>query len=368
MNKPIVRPTHRIPPQSGGAKIGTPHMRKLFGILLAIVVITCTGNSAFAQAKVGTAGLQFLKVGVGARATSMGDAFTAVANDVSALYYNPGGLVQLRKPEAIFTLIEYPAGLKFVFVGGAMPVRGTPGVLGIQITSLFSDDMVETTPESPYGTGRTFTASDLAAGITYSHRLTDKFSVGGTLKMLSEQLADESATGWSADVGTFYTTGWKKINIGMVIQNFGPDMEFESSPFPLPISFKFGISMLAWETPLYDLLLAGEFVHPNDNIEFYHIGAEFTAMNMVSFRLGKRINALKRDSWEDYQQDQQLDPFVEFPLIDEDGGLTLDGVSAGLGLDLPEAGVTIDYAWAGIGTLGSAHRFTVGYKLAALIW
>ncbi len=368
MSKSAIRPTYQSDSIFGVVKIGARPMQRLIGVLLAFVLLACTSPMAFGQAKVGTAGLQFLKVGPGARATSMGDAFTAVANDVSALYYNPGGLIQLSKPEAFFTLIDYVAGVKFVYIGGAIPLQGTPGVIGLQVTSLFTDDMVETTPGNPYGTGRTFTASDFAAGVTYCHRLTDKFSVGGTFKMLNERLADKNASGWSADVGTFYTTGWKNISIGMVIQNFGPDMKFESTPFPLPISFKFGASMYAWETPLYSILLAGEFLHPNDNIEFYHIGAEFTAMKMVSFRLGKRINAFTRDSWEDYQNDQQKDPFVEFPLINEDGGLSLDGFSAGLGLNLPEAGVTVDYAWAGMGTLGGAHRFTVGYKLAALLW
>jgi hypothetical protein len=343
-------------------------MRRLTCVLLALALTIAASSSLFAQAKVGTAGLQFLKVGVGARATSMGDAFTAVANDASALYYNPGGMIQLQNPEALFSMVNYPAGLKFVFVGGTVPTPMTSGVLGIQVTSLFTDDITETTPEMPYGTGRTFTASDMSAGISYCQRLTDKFSVGGTVKILNERLADKAATGWSADVGTFYTTGWKEVNIGMVIQNFGPDMEFESSPFPLPISFKFGASTVAWETPAYSLLVAGEFVHPNDNIEFYHVGVEFNAMKMVSFRLGKRANAWKRDSWDDYQADQQKDPFVEFPLVDEDGALSLDGVGIGLGLNLPEAGVTVDYAWAGLGTLSSVHRFTVGYKLTALLW
>jgi len=342
-------------------------MNRYLGALLAsLLLFGFAASAAFGQAKVGTAGLQFLKVGPSARATAMGDAFTAVADDASALYYNPGGLIQISQPEALFTLIDYPAGIKFVYVGGVIPSPATSGVIGIQATSLFTNDMIETTPANPYGTGRTFTASDMALGLTYCQRLTDKFSVGGTVKYLNEQLADASAGGWSADVGTFYATGWRRINIGMVIQNFGPDMTHETSPFPLPISFKFGASMVAWETPGYDLMLAGEFLHPNDNVEFYHFGAELTAMNMVAFRIGKRVNAWKRDSWTDYQADQQKDPFVEYPVIDEDGTPTLDGVSVGLGVKLPEAGVTIDYAWAGLGTLGGAHRFTVGYKLAAL--
>lgn len=320
---------------------------------------------SFGQAKVGTAGLQFLKVGVSARGNSMGDAFTAVADDASALYYNPGGLIQLGRSESIFSLFNFPAGLRFVYLGAAVPVEELSGVVGIQLTSLSTDAMIETTPEMPLGTGRTFTASDVALGLTYCQRLTDKFSVGGTAKYLNEKLADKSAVGWSADVGTFYTTGWQDINIGMVIKNFGADMNFEDGPFPLPITFEFGASMIALQRPDYTLLVAGEFLHPNDNVEFYHLGAELTAANMFSLRLGKRVNALRRDSWDDYQKDPQKDPFVEYPILDEDGSISLDGVAFGFGVKLPEYGVNLDYSWSKLGLLGGVHRFTLGYRLDA---
>lgn len=344
-------------------------MNRLKWVVLSFLILL--PSFAFAQAKVGTSGVQFLKVGVGARAVGMGEAFTAVANDASALYYNPGGLVQLRKPEAVFSLIDYPAGIKFVYVGGIIPTPQTSGVAGVQVTSLYTDDMIETTPGMPYGTGRTFNSSDLSIGLSYSQKLTDKFSVGTTVKFINERLADASATGWGADVGTFYSTGWERINIGMVIQNFGPDMEFESSPFPIPMSFKFGASIGAIDNELYRLTLAGEFIHPNDNVEQYNLGAEFTAMNMFSLRIGKHINGLIRDSWHDYQEDPQNNPFLEYPILetDEDGNVvpSLDGLSLGLGLLIPQAGVNVDYAWAGLGTLGSVHRFTIGYKLTNLI-
>ena len=334
--------------------------------ITVVIIITLLPLIAFGQAKVGTAGMQFLKVGVGTRAVGMGEAFTAVSDDGSALYYNPAGLIQLKNPEAVFSYIDYPAGLKFVFAGCIMPMPQISGVMGIQVTSLYTDDMVETTPEMPYGTGRSFDASDLAIGISYCQRLTDKFSVGATVKYLNERLADASASGWSADVGTFYTTGWKRINIGMIIQNFGPDMDFERSPFPLPINFKFGISMIVLERDQYKLLLAGEFVHPNDNVELYQIGAELNVMRMISFRLGKRVNAWERDSWDEYQENRKKDPFVEYPVIDEEGMVTLDGVSFGIGVQVPEAGVNVDYAWAGLCTLGGVHRFTLSYKFAHL--
>jgi len=337
---------------------------------LAFAIVFLLPLSGFGQAKVGTAGMQFLKVGISARAVGMGEAFTAVANDASAMYYNPGGLIQLTKPQATFTLIDYPADLKFIYIGGVMPSPRTNGVIGVHLTSLFSDDMIATTPEMPYGTGRTFTASDLAAGLVYCQRLTDKFSVGISAKYLNERLADASAAGWSADVGTFYSTGWKRINIGMVIQHFGADMNFENSPFPLPINFKFGASIVAVERASWTLLLAGEFVHPNDNVEIYNLGAEFEYMRMFSVRFGKRINGLVRDSWLDYQEDTQKNPFLEYPLLerDYDGNLSLvlDGISFGAGFRIPEAGVNIDYAWAGLGTLGGVHRFTIGYMLSGL--
>ena len=335
---------------------------KKFLVLLLIMLPL----SVFAQAKVGTTVLSFLKVGISARAVGIG-AFTAVSDDASALFYNPAGLIQVRRPEATFSYINYPADIQFVSLGGVYPMRTLSGVFGVQIVSVSTDQMDETTVEMPYGTGRTFTASDLAAGISYSQRLTDKFSVGANLKLLNERLADVPATGWSADVGTFYATGWKRINIGMVIQNFGSDIKFHDEGEPLPISFKFGTSWVAYDKGMYQLKVSGEFVHPNDNLEVYIIGTELDIMKMISFRMGKRINAWQRDSWSDYQEDRSShDPFVEYPVIDEDGGLTLDGFSFGMGLNVVEVGVTVDYAWARLGTLGAVHRFSLGYKMPGL--
>ena len=88
---------------------------------VAIVVAFLLPLVVYGQAKVGTAGVQFLKVGVSARAIGMGS-FTAVADDASALYFNPSGLVQLTMPEGTFSYIHYPAELKFVNIGGVFPL------------------------------------------------------------------------------------------------------------------------------------------------------------------------------------------------------------------------------------------------------
>lgn len=75
-------------------------MRKLFlGVipLLAGLILLVFPEWAWGQAKVGTAGAQFLELGVSARAIAMGDAFLSICDDASAVYYNPAGLTQLTE-------------------------------------------------------------------------------------------------------------------------------------------------------------------------------------------------------------------------------------------------------------------------------
>ncbi len=334
--------------------------------ITALVIMLLIPAICWGQAKVGTAGVQFLKVGVSARAMGMAEAFIGVSDDASALYYNPGGLLQLEKPDHVLTHIAYPAGIAFEYIGTAWPVPQMNAVVGAQVSFLHTGEMIETTDVSgPAGTGRTFTASDLAAGITYAQRLTSKFSVGGTIKYVEERLAEEKAIGVAFDVGTFYDTGWKSVVIAMAITNFGPDMNFVDSPFPIPINFKFGGSVRVYDTEQHRLLFAFEGSHPNDNLEQFNLGLEYGFMNTGFLRIGKKINGTKRYSWSEYVEDNENDPFVEYPIINENGTVSTDGLclGAGLKLNLPTINLRIDYAFTKIDKLGSMSFFTLGITM-----
>ncbi len=302
--------------------------------LLALAVLLCLPGSSFGQAKVGTTGPQFLELGPSARAMGMGEAFTAVVDDISAVYYNPAALTYMYGREAGATYIDMPAGVQYGFGAIGLPLESIGGVLGIGVYTLSSGEMVERTYDQGgiEGTGRVFGYNGIAAGVSYGRYLTDRFSVGLTVRYIGEFVHDYSASGWSADVGTMYNTGFRNFKIAMVITNFGPDMKFIENAYPLPINFKFGgaIDVITGQDHLVTLSLEGS--HPSDNLEKYNGGVEYTYRDMFSLRGGSRIN---------YDVDQwTIGGGVRLPFSDE-------------------REIRVDYAFQDWGILTQNHRFTM---------
>ncbi len=305
--------------------------RLILGGLLAILLLP---GLLYGQAKVATAGAQFLEIGVSGRAIGMGEAFVAVANDASAIYYNPAGLTQLYDREVVLSHISYVADIRYDFAGLAYPLYRLGGVLGIGFYSLDAGDMDETTYEYFKGTGRIFGARSYAATLSYGRALTDRFSVGVTMKLVDEMLEDERATGWAADVGTSYDTGFRNFKIAMVITNFGPDMTFIQEGYPLPINFRFGGAINVLDGEQHKGVFALEASHPSDNLEKYNAGFEYQYQDRYFLRLGQKFNY-------------------------DEGSLSVGG---GLRLPVNKMELRLDYGFQDLGILEQAHRFTFGLK------
>jgi hypothetical protein len=194
-------------------------------ILLAVCLPSLMLASIFP--KTGTAGLQFLKLGVDARAVGMGEAYTAVSNDISSTYWNPAGLAlqtDMHK-QFFFNHTSMPADISHEFVAGSYKTDW--GVFALSASILHMNDM-DITDEEHFGpTGETFTCSDMAIGATYAKRLTDKFAFGATAKYLREDLYKYNVEGFSVDLGSSFNTGWRNLIIGMSMRNFGPDLQYK---------------------------------------------------------------------------------------------------------------------------------------------
>jgi hypothetical protein len=298
------------------------------------IVFLLAPHFAWGQAKVATAGAKFLALGVSARAIGMGDAFLAISEYASAVYYNPAGLTQVVQREAMFTHVSYLADINYDFAGLAYPTTKFGGVWGVGFYMLNAGDMDVTTQGLSNGTGQTFTAKVYALCFSYSRSLTDRFSVGMTLKLIDELLDTERGTGWAADMGTLYNTGFKGFKIAMVISNFGPDLKFIEEDCPLPMNFKFGGVFDIIRNENHKAVFAIEGSHPNDNMEKFNAGVEYWFKDMFALRIGDHF------------------------------GYDTGGISAGLGLKLSvsDRKLNFDYGYHDMGLLEGFHRFSVGFS------
>ena len=304
-------------------------------LCLPVLFLLFVWGTATAQVKVGTSGANFLQIGVSPRAAGMAEAFLPIADDASALYYNPGALSLLEARQVFLAHVDWPANIRCEFAAVGLPTPQFGGVLGVSFTFLHMDDMEVTTPFYPNGTGQMFTARNVAVGLTYSRFLTDKFSFGATVKYIDLYVHSFDARGWAADVGTYYDTGFESFRIAMSVTNFGPDLKFVTEKFPLPINFTLGFAVDPINQGHHRVTTAFSGSHPSDNQERYNLGFEYWFRDMLALRAGYKFNYDEED--------------VSF------GG--------GLRTTLGSFAAQIDYAYVPYEYLEQSHRFslTVGF-------
>jgi len=317
-------------------------------LAVAVALLVFVGSSCWSAEtfeKVGTVGAQFLKIGVGARAIAMGEAFVAVSDDATSIYWNPAGIAGIEGSEFNLSHASWPAELSHNFATYVFSYRFLPGVIGLGATFLSMDPMPERTEYRQQGTGYSFDAGSMAFGLTYGNMFTDRFSFGVTLKWIHEGLADYSAEAFAVDLGTLYDTGFRDIRIGMCFQNMGSGYTFRSDgkESPMPIMFKVGASMPFLDIPDHRFLGSFEFNHPPDGAERINVGGEYVYQKFgpnfeVALRGGYRFN---RDE---------------------------EGLAGGFGVKFPfvRIGLTnkpslwrVDYGFSDMGLLGTSHKISL---------
>jgi type IX secretion system protein PorV len=301
--------------------------------------------------RAGTSAGQFLKIGMGARAVGMGEAYVALANDAEALYWNPAGLVLIEKPSVIFSYTNWLVGTQLQFIGATYKLDAN-NALGVAITYLSSDEMNETTEFQQLGTGRTFSYSDFLIGLTYARYMTNQFSFGFTTKFMQETVFDLTMRAVLFDLGIYYDVGWGSTRFAVVMSNFGQDMrptgsfkvqtldnEFKKvdsfQSFPPPILLRIGIAGEIYEDESHKITASVQLSHPNDNTENLNFGLEYWLFNKFALRAG-------------------------FKTIREE-----EKYSVGFGLKLPisVADFRLDYALTDFGRLGFVNRLAVQFQL-----
>ena len=338
------------------------------------LILALAGSILWGQNKVGTTAAQFLKVGIGGRATGMGEAFVAVANDASALYWNPAGIARLSGPEVMLLNTRWLADITFNYAGVTFPLYGL-GTAGAAITSVSIPDQPVRTEEKQEGTGEYYSAGDLAIQFSFARNLTDRFSIGFNAKYIQEKIWHMQAQGMALDVGTLFITHFHDMRLGMSISNYGSTMqmrgrdalvrydpdpqaagnndqipaELKTDSWSLPLVFRVGVALDAWKSKISRLTVAADALHPNDNLESINLGAEFAVLDLFSLRIGWKSPYLETNPG---AAESSREPRE-------------DGLTYGLGLKLPLFGtgadLTFDYAYADFGRLKQAQRFSLQF-------
>ncbi|MBL7973447.1 MAG: PorV/PorQ family protein [Candidatus Kapabacteria bacterium] len=328
------------------------------------------GSSSNAFRKVGAAGSEFLKIGVGARSNGMSGAFSAISNDLTALFYNSAGLVDVNGYAANISYGQWFGGYTHNYLAGVVPA-GDKYKVGISITSFSSGDIPLTTLDKENLLNITYTVSDFCLGGTFAAMLTDHFSFGVTMKYVQSSISLLSSSGVVADVGTLYRFGGYRIgfsisNLGGQFQYGGEELNQQIDPtlpsqklqaalsttaYNLPLSFKAGIAtdltseLLDMYESREDLgagvarehrwLLSADFETLSDVPEQFAIGTEYVWNDLLSVRGGYRLGH---------------DQF---------------NLSAGLGIRYTGGGFdgSLDYSIQPTKTLGLVNRITLGLRL-----
>ncbi len=309
-------------------------MKRILAVAILCAFAPQAAHAAKSFDKVGTTGAQFLKIGVGARATGMGSAFTAVADDASAVFWNPAGISRLSGNVVSVNHAVWPTDISLTQAAYVFNVGFMPGMFAVQAKSLYLSDMERTTVFHPDGDGTFFDAGDSQFGLTYSRSLTDKFSAGISGSFVHSGLDDISDNVLAFDFGTLYDTGFKSLRIGMSIQNIGGEFVYieNNRAAKVPTVFRVGASMTMLDSGSNSLLMAGEFSHPPDNSERLNLGGEYSFKDFFFARGGYNI------------------------------GYDTEKLAAGLGVKFPSSLSTetrFDYSYVDMSDLGGAHRFSL---------
>lgn len=329
-------------------------MKRVVPLLMLLAAICFIGLPAEAiDDNAGTAGYSFLKIGVGARPAALGGAYVGLADDYSALYYNPAGITGLRLSEpwnggrdplppvtATYVAASYNSWISDFqsgFLALISPV-GDKARIGAAVQYMSYGDLIATDINGL--SQGTFTASDMAAALSGATQLSDDFSVGVTGRLILESIEDSTSWGMAADVGMLYSFADNRTQLGAAVTNLGAQMKglTESHKDELPIKFAVGASHKMRGLPL---IVVGDVTKAGDDQFRFSLGSELIYFSPFYFRAGfsSRRSDIETGS-------------------SNDGWA---GFSGGFGVALNS--LRLDYALGQLSELGTVHRVGLTARL-----
>ena len=244
-----------------------------------------------------TTSYNFLKLTTHARSAGIGDAYSAVGNDLSAAFYNPAGITQIEQSRE-FTG-SYARWLSGSQIGTfALGIKTRVATFSVNAVYFSTEQIKETTVNSPTGTGRMMQFSDMAIGLAFARQVTNKLSVGGNLRWVQEDLDLKSYGSVAINFGTLFYTGFRSARLAMALHNLGGDKDVIVLKARFPMAFNLAGAMEVYGDlgdPV-SVTLAVEQVFNTDYATRYNMGTEIWLQNMLAVRAGYKTRH-DSESW-----------------------------------------------------------------------
>ena len=296
--------------------------------MLCMCGVTC---SPYLWASGATSGA-FLRIGIGARATAMGETGTT---DVSAesIHWNPAGLALLRVRSVSFMHAAWIEASSMNDIAMAIPAGD--GTMGVAV-SYFSVPDINRVDNTGLPQGGSYSPSDIAVKLAYARPMWG-LPMGGTVKYISSSLDDQTATAVAADGGVMLQSllapGRNDIRIGVSFLNAGSRMKYVNESFSLPFTVRAGVAYM----PVVPLTLAIDVDSMSEMETAGHFGIQYLyglgSSARFAGRLGYRTNTRGLDG--------------------------MAGITAGIGVAV--GALQVDYAFVPYGDLNDTHRVSITY-------
>lgn len=257
-------------------------------ILAAVIIFSSliiSNSDTFAQSSNAVStGVPFLLIGPNSRFAGMGETGTAIADDASAMHWNPSGLAfQTVGTEVNFTHSPWLAGLNigdlfYDYVAGRKYIKSINGTVGASLTYLNIGEIVVTDETGRELPEKSYKAYEMAFALAYATKLSPSWGVGITTRFIYSRLSPNDLTvGNEKGTGTAFTTSfdlsalWRpntgakwlkdKFSFGVNLSNLGPKISYVDADQadPLPTQLRFGFAYDIVKSEFNNLTLTADF-------------------------------------------------------------------------------------------------------------